>query len=64
MKRQKYMTLKDEVSQLVCAQYANGEERRNRSKRKKEVESKCKKAQLWMCLVVKVKSDDVKNNIA
>jgi len=35
MKRQKYMALKDEVSQLVGAQHVNGKERRNSSKRKR-----------------------------
>ena len=54
MKRQKYMALKDEGSQLVGAQYVNGEERRNSSKRKEEAEPQWKNAQLWMCLVVKI----------
>ena len=40
MKRQKYMTLKDELPRLVDAQYATGEEWRNNSRRNEEAESK------------------------
>ena len=36
MKRQKDMTLKDELPRLVSAQYATEEELRNSSNRKKE----------------------------
>ena len=53
MRRQKDITLKDELPRLVGAHYAN-----------EEAESKQKYAQLWMGLVVKVKSDAVKNNNA
>ena len=38
MKRQKHMTLKDELPRLVGAQYATGEESRNSSKKKKDME--------------------------
>ena len=41
MKRYKDMTLKDEIPRLVDAQYANGEEWRNNS-RKNEEEAKVK----------------------
>ena len=44
MKRQKDMTLKDEVPRLVGAQYATGEEQRNSSRRNEEAETKWK---LW-----------------
>ena len=40
MKRQKDMTLKDELSRSVGAQYATGEEWRNSSRKNKEAESK------------------------
>ena len=42
MKRQKDMTLKDEVPRLVGAQYATGEEQRNSSRRNEEAETKWK----------------------
>ena len=40
MKRQKYMTLKDEVPWLIGAQYATGEEWRNNSRHNVEMEPK------------------------
>ena len=40
MKRQKDMTLKDELQRSVGAQYATGEEQRNSSKRNEEAEPK------------------------
>ena len=42
MKRQKYRTLKDELSRLVDAKYATGEEWRNNSRKNEETESKQK----------------------
>ena len=60
------MTLKDELPRLVGVQCATGEEWRNNS-RKNEVKrlgQTGNDTQLWMCLVVKVKFDAVKNNIA
>ena len=42
MKRQKGMTLKDELPRSVGAQYATGEEQRNNSKRNEEAEPKQK----------------------
>ena len=41
MKRQKDMTLKDELLWLVGAQYTTGEEWRNSSRRNEEAEPKC-----------------------
>ena len=43
MKRQKDMTLKDELPRLVGAQYVTGEEQRNSSRRNEEDEPKQKK---------------------
>ena len=63
MKRQKDMTLKDELPRSVGAQYATGEEWRNSSRKNEEAEPKEKNAQLWMWLVMEIKSDAVKNNI-
>ena len=62
MKRQKDLTPKDELPRSVGAQYATGEEQRKSSRRNEEAEPKRKQSPL--CLVVKVKSDAVKNNIA
>ena len=64
MKRQKDMTLKDELLKSVGAQYATGEEWRNNTRKNEETEPKQNNAQLWMWLVMEVKSDAVKNNIA
>ena len=64
MKRQKDMMLKDEFPRSVSGQCATGEEQRNSSKRNEEAESKWRQRPLWMCLVVKVKSNAVKNNTA
>ena len=43
MKRQKDMTLKDELPRLVGAQYVTGEEQRNSSRRNEEAEIMWKK---------------------
>ena len=51
-KRQKDMTLKDELPRSVGAQYATGEEQRNSPKRKEEAEPRGNNTQLWMCLVI------------
>ena len=42
MKRQKGMTLKDELPRSVGAQYATGEEWRNNSRKNEEIEPKQK----------------------
>ena len=42
MKRQKGMTLKDELPRLVHAQYVTGEEWRNNSRKTEEMEPKQK----------------------
>ena len=58
------MTLKDELLMWVGAQYATGEEWRNNSERMKSWRQSKNDVQLWMSLVVEVKSNTVKNNIA
>ena len=52
MKRQKDMTLKDELPRLVGTQYATGEEWRNNSRKNEETEPKQKQ-----CPVVNVTGD-------
>ena len=52
MKRQKNMTLKDELPRLVGVQYATGEEWRNNSRENEEAEPKQKQ-----CPVVDVAGD-------
>ena len=56
MKRQKDRILKDEVPRLIGAQYAIGDQWRNNSRMKRWSQSK-NNTQLWMELVMKVKSD-------
>ena len=55
MKKQKDMTLKDEFPRSVSAQYATGEEWRNRSRKNVEAEPKQKQ-----CPVVDVTGDGSK----
>ena len=67
MKKQKYMTPDDELPRSKGVQYATGEERRaitDSSRKNGVAETKQKWCMLWMCLVVKVKSSAIKNNIA
>ena len=67
MKRQKDMTLRDDLPKSVGAHYAPGEEQRaitNSSRKMKWLSQRRNVTQLWMCLVVKIKSNVVKNNIA
>ena len=64
MKKQKYRTLKDELTRLVGAQYATGDEWRNNSRKNEETELKQKQHP-----VVDVSGDGskvqcCKNNIA
>ena len=58
MKTQKDRTL---FHRSVGAQYAAGEEWRNCSRRNEKAKQRENNAQLWMCLVVKVKSNVVHN---
>ena len=48
MKRQKGMTLNDELPRSVSAQYMTGEEWRNNSRKNEETEPKQANNQLWM----------------
>ena len=64
MKRQKDMTLKDELPRLVGAQYATGEQWRNNSTKNEDTELNRNSAQLCLWLVMEVKSYAVKYNIA
>ena len=61
------MMLKDKPPRMGGVQYATGEEWKvitNPPVRMKQLGQSRNDAQLWMCLVVKVKSDAVKKNIA
>ena len=64
MKRQKGMTLKDELPRLVGAQYATGEEWSNSSRKNEEMEPKQNNTQLCIWLEMEVKSNAVKSNTA
>ena len=55
------MILKDELPRSVGAQYATGEITPERMKRWRQRRNN---AQFWMCLVMGVKSDVIKNSIA
>ena len=48
MKRQKDMTLKDELPRSVGAQYATGEEWRNNTRKNEEKSQSKNNVQLWM----------------
>ena len=48
MKRQKDITLKDELSRSVGVQYDTGEEWRNNSKKNEEMGPKQNNTQFWM----------------
>ena len=61
-KKQKGMTLKDELARLVGAQYATEEGQRYSFRRNKRLGQSGNSTQLWMCLAVKIKSNIVKNN--
>ena len=52
MKRQKYMTLKDELSRSAGTQYATGEEWRNNSRNNERWIQSKSNSQLWMWLVM------------
>ena len=64
MKRQKDRTLKDNLPRSVGAQYATGDQWRNKYRKNEETEPKKNNTQLWMQLVMEVKSNAVKSNIA
>ena len=67
MKRKKGMISEDEYSRLEGVQYTTGEEYKataNSSRKNEAAWPKKNDTQSWMCLMVKEKSDAVKNNIA
>ena len=64
MKRQKDRMLKDKLPRSVGAQHATGDQWRNNSRQNEETEPKQNNTHLWMRLVMEVKSDAVKSNIA
>ena len=64
MNRQKDMTLKDELHKSVGAQYATEEQWRNNSRNNEETELKRKQHPAVVCLVMEVKSDALKSNLA
>ena len=67
IKRQKDTALEGELVRLRGVQYTTGEEQRaiTNSSRKNEAAGQSRNnTQLWMCLMVKVKSYAVNNNIA
>ena len=64
MKSQKDKTLKEELPGSVGAQYATGDQWRNNSTKNEETSQSKNNTQLWMWLVMEVKSDAVKSDIA
>ena len=64
MKRQKDMTLKDELARLVGVQYATGDQWRSNSRKNEEMSQSKNSTQLWMRLLKEVKFNAVKSNIA
>ena len=60
MKRQKDKTLKDELPRSVGAQYATGEEWRNKSRKNEEAEPKQRQHPIVDVMVMEVKSDVVR----
>ena len=64
MKMQKDKTLKDEHPRLVGAQYATGDQWRNNSRKNEGMEPKQKQHPVVDVLVIEVRSEVVKSNIA
>ena len=64
MKRQKDRTLKDKLPRSVGAQYATGDQWRNKYRKNEETEPKKNNTQLWMQLVMEVKSNAVNSSIS
>ena len=64
MKKQKDITLKDELPRSVGAQNATGDQWRSNSRKNEEMSQSKNSTQLWMRLLKEVKSDAVKSNIA
>ena len=64
MKRQYDRTPKEELPRSLGAQYATGDQRRNKYRKNEGIEPKQKQYQLWMWLVIEARSEAVKSNIA
>ena len=64
MKRQKDRTLKDELPRLVGANMLREKSGDIAPERIKRLSQSRNNTQVWMYLVVKVKSNAVKNNVA
>ena len=64
MKRQKDMTLKDELPRLIGAQYTTGDQWRNNSRKNEETEPKQKQHPVVDVTGAGIKSNAVKSNIA
>ena len=64
MKRQKYMTLKDELPRSVGVHYATGEEWRNNPRKNEEMKPKQKQSPVVDVTGDGAKSDAVKSGIA
>ena len=56
-------TVKDVLPRSVDTRYATGDQWRNNSRKNEEMEPKQNNTQLWMWLVMEVKSNAVKSNI-
>ena len=63
-KRQEDRTLKDKLPRSVGAQYATGDQWRNKYRKNEETEPKKNNTQLWMQLVMEVKSNAVNSSIS
>ena len=63
MKRQKYMTLKDELPRSVGAKYATGDQWRNNSRKNEGMEPKEKQYPAVDVTGDRIRSDAVKSNI-
>ena len=64
MKGQKDRTLKDELPRSVGSQYAMGDQWRNNSTKNERWSQSKNSTQLWIRLVMEVKSSAVKSNTA
>ena len=64
MKREKHMAPEDEPPSLEGDQHATGKSGKTAPERMKRLSQSGNDTLLWICLVVKRKSDAIKNNTA
>ena len=64
MKRQNDRIRKEELPRSVGPQYATGDQWRKHLRKNERMEPKKNNTQLWMRLVIEVRSDAVESNIA